>query len=143
LLSAVYDQLLPALAEQLADPDDEVQGAAARAMAKAGFLAVPSLVDGLINPTGRNAAGAQRALAQLRPNLSPSSLPIDERTLPKLVTALKHSNPAIRAAGFRLFAELGIGKSGAAAADALRAGLSDPNPDIRRHAAAALARVEE
>ena len=146
----VEQRLVPALIERLADPDEVVQAAAARAVAKAGHLAVPDLVAALLKPDARTAAGARLAVGQLTPYLSRPATedgltPFAEhkQLLPQLITALGHRELAIRAVAFRLFAELGIGKSGAAAAAALRAGLSDPDPDIRRHAAAALARLEQ
>lgn len=145
-LVLIQQHLLPALIARLADPDDGVQASAARAVAKAGLSAVPGLVAVLLKDDARGAAGAQLALGQIHPYLpagSASAVFVDQtKLLPQLIEALSHRDAAVRAAGFRLFAELGIGKSGAAATDALRSGLTDPNADIRRHAAAALARLE-
>ena len=147
LLMLMQERLVPSLIHRLADPDDGVQASAARAVAKAGLLAVPGLVAVLLKEDARGAAGAQLALGQIQPYLPAGSASAEfvdqKKLLPQLIETLKHRDPAVRVAGFRLFAELGIGKSGAAASDALRAGLSDPNADIRRHAAAALARLEE
>ncbi|MCE9554930.1 MAG: HEAT repeat domain-containing protein [Planctomycetes bacterium] len=147
LLLLIQQRLVPALIARLADPDDGVQASSARAVAKAGLTAVPELVAALLKDDARGNAGAQMALGQIQPYLPPGSASADfvdqKKLVPQLIETLRHRDPAVRVAGFRLFAELGIGKSGAAASDALRAGLTDPNADIRRHAAAALARLEQ
>jgi HEAT repeat protein len=144
-------RVVPALADQLADADGTVQAAAATALAKAGLEAVPVLVTAVAKDDVRTVNGAQQSLAALGRFLPPPGTAMAEAYLasekqslpvPQFIELLKHRDPAVRAAGFRLFAQLGIGKSGAAAAPMLREGLSDPNADIRRHAAAALARLE-
>lgn len=146
LLQLIQQRLVPTLIDRLADPDDGVQASSARAVAKAGLLAAPGLVAVLLKGDARAVVGAHLALGQLQSYLPPASASADfvdqKKILPQLIEMLRHRDPAVRAAGFRLFAELGIGKSGVAAADALRAGLSDPNADTRRHAAAALARLK-
>ncbi|MCE9546481.1 MAG: HEAT repeat domain-containing protein [Planctomycetia bacterium] len=140
-------QLVPALVAQLGASDDEVRTTAARAIARLGFAAVPALIGHLSGSNPRAMEGAQLALAATEPLLTPSILksPAGElgkqRLQPRLIALLEKQDPAVRAAGFRLFAALLIGPEGRAAAPALRAGLADPNPEIRRQAAMALARL--
>ena len=136
--------LIPVLIVCLADQDDDVQAAAASALARTGHLGLLDLLTALLNPDARVAKGAQLAITQVGDYFPPDAAGALDcgNLMPALTKSLTHQDRAMRAAGFRLFAQLRCGAASEGAVAALKAGLSDPDAQIRRHAAAALARLE-
>jgi len=139
-------RIVAAMIERLGNPSDRIQAAAVRSLSQAGEFGVGALTKALLAENARVAEGARLVIGFLEVNLPAADTVADagssEKAIPELTAALTHGDPPTRAAGFRLFAMLSIRNASDTTKDALRAGLGDPDADIRRCAAASLARLE-
>jgi HEAT repeat protein len=139
----------PALVRLLGHSRDESRQVAIRSLAQTGLPAAPALLEALsmgTEPVQRSAIDALARLEQYLPHESPASDGMERLKadlVEPLMKLMDHSNPAVRVAAYRAFAQFGIGPEGKAAAPLLRKALRDENVSIRRHAFEALKRVGE
>ena len=123
----------PVLAAALGDDSSETRYHAARALARLGpgaAAALPALVAALRDPDWEVRMEASWALAASGPRARPA--------LAALVANLADAEPQVRASAAWTIAAVG---ADAAAVEALRPALRDPDGEVRRAAAGALARA--
>ncbi len=160
LIGPKVEGVMPALREAMNDPEDNVRDAAKEALTPPVGSEIPELIEALRSPDpsvvraavdairghGAQAAPATEALiARLGDNKGDIDRPIlwllgeiGEPAIPALIEALGHENPAVRRGAAELLGS--FGKPAADAADRLATlHRTDPDPDVRRRAALALA----
>lgn len=122
---------VPALIDQLNDPESEVARAAAAALRRIGPLAVPRLIEAL----SHRDPGIRRAAVGLlssRPDFGDDVI----QSLPAVIRMLEDSDPRARAAAAEALEKLPARQT--AAIEALERSLGDPSSTVRSAAASAL-----
>jgi HEAT repeat protein len=132
LLGLAAREAVPALAEALADPEDQVRMAAVAALEEVGPgpEAIPLIAKALRKAITVDPWKAASALVQMGRT---------EGSLPYLIELLKDKHPLVRAAAAGAIRE--GGPKAAGAVPALINALRDPDPRVRDHAARAVEAV--
>jgi HEAT repeat protein len=144
----VVRQAAPPLVTLLADPREEVRQAAGQALAEMGVLAVPLLLAPLGGGDATAREAAIETLIRIEDRLPPAervSPPLSafkSRLVAPLVERMSHPQAAVRAAAFRIFAQLAFGQEGNVAIPVLRKALRDENLAVRKYASQALRDLE-
>jgi len=139
----------PALIRLLVHPDAEVRQTAVQSLAQMGLLAAPFLLQSLQGDDAEVRLTAIDALIRLEdylPETSPANpgmAVITARLIPPLLELMKHSQPQVRRAAYRAFAQFSLGAEGKAAEPLLRGALRDQDLAIRRFAFEALQQLGE
>jgi HEAT repeat protein len=139
--AAIKQQILPALRRLLATGDEDACRAAGLALSLLGPGAVPTLVTGLVYREPRVREASALGIERLRE--TEIVLPEGEdaeSVREKIASALVHSEPAVRRAGWQLFSALATPEEVARRRPSLHAALHDDDPLVRQFAAKALAR---
>jgi HEAT repeat protein len=152
--------VLPALRAAMADPDDRVRSRASEALAKIDGPEIPRLIEALDAPDARVRKVAADSLGGMGPAAAPAVPALITRladehegvlwrvlhalteigapAVPALSEALGHEDARIRLGAVESLGRIGMPAASAAGRVAtLRAG--DPDPEVRRYAALALA----
>jgi HEAT repeat protein len=144
----VVRQAAPPLVTLLADPREEVRQAAGQALAEMGLLAVPLLLAPLGGGDATAREAAIETLIRIEDRLppgervSPPLAAFKSRLVAPLVERMSHPQAAVRAAAFRIFAQLAFGQEGNVAIPVLRKALRDENLAVRKYASQALRDLE-
>ncbi len=125
---------VPALIEDLKDPEWFVRAVAAEGLGRIGpaaKAAVPALIEALKDPEWYVRSGAARALGQIGPE--------SKAVVPALIEALKDTEGYVRSGAAEALGR--IGPEAKAAVPALIAALKDPESNVHSYAVQALGRI--
>ena len=144
IANRVRKEVITKLAPLLADKNERDRLAAGRALARFGWISVPTMLEALQSDEPLTAGAARTALIELErylPERPRAGEPFPATVTQLLVDLLYHQDREVRHASFRLFDVLMIRQRDNRVRTALRNGSRDEDARIRHYAARSLKRL--